>query len=403
MTNKELWLWITASYGPANKRKWEVMSGYSSIEEFYSDFVRGNIITLTSEEKARMKGVTEQKVRQIAHYCEVKGINIYCYDDDDFPQRFRDLFNPPSVLFVLGDIKGIDESVIVSFCGSREISEYSQSFEKSVVADLARAGVLIASGIQVGADMEASVEAVNRNAKSYAILGCGLEYEYPKGSGELVRKIAKNGAVISEYFPNHKPRRKDFHYRNRLLAAIGLGVVVVQASAKSGSLSIAEFALTEGKDIFAFSPSDVFSENYRGNIMLLRDGALPVFDANDILNEYKNNYSHKLTFSKSFTDSYSMDKRKPFERGRGRNKAAKNTNDKNIDQTAKQEVEEKEIDLSGLSDYGKQIVDALKNKTLLVDEISEVTKIDLMTLNLELTELEISGVVKALPGGRYSL
>ena len=208
MTNKELWLWITASFGPANKRKWEVMLGYESIESFYSDFLRGNIKALTDDEKSRMMSVTEHKIKQIVYYCNAKGINIYCYDDDEFPQRLKDIFNPPSVLFVLGDISDIDSSVIVSFCGARDLTEYSEKFEKSVVGDLVKSGVLIASGIQVGADMTSSIEAYNRGAKSYAVLGCGLEYEYPKGSRDLVNKIAKNGAVISEYFPNHKPRTK---------------------------------------------------------------------------------------------------------------------------------------------------------------------------------------------------
>ncbi len=399
MTNKELWLWITASFGPANKRKWEVMSGFDSIESFYSAFLRGNIRSLTNDEKSRMKGVTEQKVKQIVYYCETKGINIYCYDDDEFPQRFKDIFNPPSVLFVLGDISGIDDSVIVSFCGARELTEYSLMFEKSVVSDLVKSGVLIASGIQIGADMEASFEAINRGAKSYAVLGYGHEYEYPKGSRDIVKKIAKNGAVISEYFPNHKPRTKDFHFRNRLLAALGLGVVIVQASAKSGSLSIAEFALNQGKDIFAFSPNNVFDPCYEGNIRLLRDGALPVFSAQDILNEYKNNYSHRLTFSKRFTDSFTLDKRNPFEKARS--KKTKDINNNSSDE--KVLISEPAADFSDLNESGKQIVELLKNKTLLVDEISEATGIDVMSLNLELTELEISGVVKALPGGRYSL
>lgn len=399
MTNKELWLWITASFGPANKRKWEVMLGYESIESFYSDFLRGNIKALTDDEKSRMKSVTEHKIKQIVYYCNAKGINIYCYDDDEFPQRFKDIFNPPSVLFVLGDISDIDSSVIVSFCGARDLTEYSEKFEKSVVGDLVKSGVLIASGIQVGADMTASFEAYNRGAKNYAVLGCGLEYEYPKGSRDLVNKIAKNGAVISEYFPNHKPRTKDFHFRNRLIAALGLGVVIVQASAKSGSLSIAEFALNQGKDIFVFSPGNVFDPCYEGNIRLLRDGALPVFSARDILNEYKNNYSHRLTFSKRFTDSISSSEINPFERAR----VKKNNKNGKLTSESKVVITEPDVDYSDLSESSKLIVESLKNKTLLIDEISEITGIDIMSLNLELTELEISGIVKALPGGRYSI
>ena len=125
-----------------------------------------------------------------------------------------------------------------------------------------------------------------------------------------------------------------------------------------------------------------------------------MFGAKDILNEYKNNYSHRLTFSKRFTDSFELDKRNPFERARS-NKKKDNRNNKSSDEKAFSV--EPTVDFSDISESGKQIVESLKSKTLLADEISDITGIDIMSLNLELTELEILGVVKALPGGRYSL
>ena len=131
----------------------------------------------------------------------------------------------------------------------------------------------------------------------------------------------------------------------------------------------------------------------------MRDGALPVFSARDILNEYKNNYSHRLTFSKRFTDSIPLSEISPFERAR----VKKNKKNDKISSENKVVINKPDVDYSDLSESSKLVVESLKNKTLLIDEISEITDIDIMSLNLELTELEISGIVKALPGGRYSI
>lgn len=398
MTDRELWIWITAAFGPSNTRKWEVMTGFSEISEFYTAFMRGNVKGLSKEESDRMRSITRDKISDIMNYCSSKGINIYCYDDEEFPKRLRDIYNPPSVLFCYGRLQGIDSEVLLSVAGARELTEYSLKAEKEIVSDLVKSGVVIVSGIQVGADREASMEAINRRAKTYAVLGCGLEYEYPKGSKELYRKISENGAVITEYFPNHKPRTRDFHYRNRLISALSLGTFIIQATPKSGSLSIAEFALHQGKDIFTLSPHDIFEDTYKGNIMLLRDGAIPVFEAQDILNEYKNNYSHRLTFSKRFTDEYSLSKKKPFEKDRTKVKAAPSANS-----LRENKENEPKHEFSDLGETAVKIINLIKSGTDSVDDIANSLGEDVSAVTLELTELEIMGAVISLPGRRYKL
>lgn len=398
MNSKQLWIWLTVCFGPANKRKWEVLSGYESIDEFYRSFMRGNVLNLTADEKKRMKNTDADKIIQIENYCNAKGINIYCYDDDEFPQRLREIFNPPSILFVKGDILSLDSEVLVTVAGARELSDYSRSVEENIVHGLCDAGIQIVSGVQIGADQEASLAAIEHGAKSYAVLGFGMEYEYPKGSTELLDKIAQNGAVISEYFPNHKPRTKDFHFRNRILAALSLGVLIVQASASSGSLSIAEFALNQGKDIFVIPPHDINDNAYKGNIRLFRDGAIPVFSELDILNEYKNNYSHRLNFSASYEREFEPPATTKISNKKQTNKANKTDPDSVV-----KTVKETQTDLSGVSDVGIKILDVLKSGVSTADELADKLSVDVLDLALELTELEISGIIKALPGRRYSL
>ena len=119
--------------------------------------------------------------------------------------------------------------------------------------------------------------------RTVAVLGCGIDYDYPRGSGELKNIIISNGAVISEYPPLESPDRDYFTIRNRLIAGLAKAVLVVQGGVKSGSLNTASHAISQGKDVFAIPPADIFDPEYEGQSVLIRDGAIPVFDPHDIL------------------------------------------------------------------------------------------------------------------------
>ncbi len=419
--NLKYWIWLTIAFGPANPRKWEVLKGYNSIVDFYEDVSNGRLPQgLLSREKDSVKSASMFTAEQTIAYCEQKGINIYCYEDEDYPQMLKEISNPPSILFSLGDLSFLNERVIISVVGARDASAYSLNAEKVLLKSILRKGIRFASGFAVGVDSLANEVSIEENEKSAAVLACGLEYDYPAGTKSLKMSIGKCGAVISEYFPNHKPRSKDFVARNRLLAGISMGVFVIEASERSGALSTASIALNQGKDIFTIVPHNIFDKRYFGQVNLLKDGAVPVFTSEDISNEYISNFSHKLNFIPNNAELISIERK--FKNSDSRESSTSSSKQKStgsrsvremnseLDQLANETDEGKTlsitatyVDTSDLSEIQKRIYDELSFGAMHVDQLCEKLSLDISTLFVELTELELLGIVKSLSGKRYML
>lgn len=421
--NLKYWIWLTIAFGPANPRKWEVLQGYNSIADFYNEAVNGRFPQgLLDKEINSIKSASMFTAEQTIAYCEKKGINIYCYEDEAFPNMLREISNPPSVLFSLGDISFINEKVIIAVVGARDASPYSLNAEKILLSSMLEKGIRFASGFAVGVDSLANEVSLEANEKSAAVLACGLEYDYPEGTTSLKLSVGKCGAVISEYFPNHKPRSKDFVARNRILAGLSMGVFVVEASQKSGALSSASMALNQGKDIFTIVPHNIFDSRYFGQRDLLKDGAVPVFSSEDISNEYISNFSHRLNFVPNDSQFVSI------ERNYKSNRSAKTIGEKRISKQNKNssnsitEFDDKRgkltneaddsrtlsitasyVDTSDLSEIQKRIYDELSGGVMHADQLCEKLSLDISVLLVELTELELLGVIKSLSGKRYML
>lgn len=411
-----LWLWLNEIFGTANSRKWTATSRFDSIEECYDAISHGDCHGLTYEETVKSQAVTLDDLRKHVEYCARNDINIYCYESEGFPQRLRDIFNPPAVIYAkhkLQSLDFLDDNVTVAVVGARNADSYYLKATEEISGQLAAAGVTVASGFALGVDSAAHKAAVANGGKTIAVLGSGINYDYPKGKSEFKDEIVNSGGVImSEFPPDHHPMYNDFKARNRILSGISLGVLVTQASMTSGSLNTVSHAVSQGKDIFCIPPRDIFDEKYMGVSGLIRDGAISVFDARDILCEYSESYSHKISYAKSIQyykikseDSVyfatGSDTNKSSVKSRAR-KAVSN-NEKSAEEISKPKITIREVSTEGLSENQIKIVEALKGKQLLADEISLVTDIDVVDLFGELTELEIMNKVKSLPGNRYSL
>lgn len=421
--NLKYWIWLTIAFGPANPRKWEVLEGYNSVAAFYNDVIQGKLPQgLLTKEINAIKSASMFTAEQTIAYCEQKGINIYCYEDEDFPQMLREISNPPSILFSLGDLSFINEKVIIAVVGARDASAYSLNAEKVLLSSVLKKGIRFASGFAVGVDSLANEISLEANEKSAAVLACGIEYDYPEGTTSLKLSVGKCGAVISEYFPNHKPRSKDFVARNRLLAGMSMGVFVVEASQRSGALSSASMALSQGKDIFTIVPHNIFDKRYFGQRDLLKDGAIPVFSCDDIANEYINNFSHRLNFIPNDSEFISIERnfkssgstKRNYSNGISKlsNKSSKPVReiDSELNQLTNETDDSKTlsitatyVDTSDLSEIQKRIYNELSGGIMHVDQLCEKLSLDISLLFAELTELELLGIVKSLSGKRYML
>lgn len=212
------------------------------------------------------------------------GISAVCIESDDYPKPLKQIYNPPRLLFFRG--KSIGElGTAIAVVGSRRATAYGKAMAESISEGLSRAGVTVVSGLACGVDTSAHLGALRGSGGTTAVLGSGLDVVYPRENWRLLQRIAANGWVISEYPPGTPPRRHHFPARNRIIAGLSVGVVVVEAAEKSGALITADFALEQGKDVFAV-PGSARSALSRGTNSLLKQGAFLAENAADILDVF---------------------------------------------------------------------------------------------------------------------
>ncbi len=223
-------------------------------------------------------------VHNLAASWEKKGIGVVCAADGEFPGRLRKIFDPPAVLYYRGRLPREDE-LLIAVVGARKASAYGRNAAAMLAAGLAEAGVGVVSGAARGVDSAAHQGALDGGGYTVAVLGCGVDVTYPPENGKLLDSIAEHGAIISEYWPGTSPQAQFFPVRNRIISGLARGVVVVEAAARSGSLITADWALEQGRDVFAV-PGSIFSDTSGGANRLLKQGAKPVTKAADILEEY---------------------------------------------------------------------------------------------------------------------
>jgi DNA processing protein len=208
------------------------------------------------------------------------GFRIVTRVQPDYPTRFWHLPDPPGVIWVMGEWPLPEEAVAI--VGSRQASPYGERHARRLGGEFAEAGVLVVSGAAAGIDRAAHEGALEKGVTA-AVLGCGLGHVYPSSHRALYRKILQKGALISEFPPGTPPQPGYFPMRNRLIAALVYGVLVVEARKRSGSLITADLALELGREVFAV-PGPAGEPGSEGPHMLLRSGAALAESAADVLN-----------------------------------------------------------------------------------------------------------------------
>lgn len=413
LNNDEIlyWAWLTIAFGPANERKWAVSARFDSVTDFYDAVHNGFSEGMTADEVKHLRSASLKQAQGLLNKCAEHGINVCGYSDENYPKSLKEIYDPPSLLFSYGDIGFLNESATIGVVGARKITDYSHNVTDSLCRNLAQSGIVIVSGFAMGVDSAAHNAAIEAGGKTVAVLGSGLEYDYPRGSAELKKLISEHGAVISEYYPTSAGNHLSFKARNRILSGLSKGVLVVQASKTSGSLNTASYAVQQGKDLYVVPPHDIFSPEYAGAAQLIRDGAISVFSHCDILYEYYSDYPHKISFTKdpdAFVDRsgtsmfFAADipienKSEPAKRAHSNDGAKKDTVAENKAEKAKQ------IDMSALNEIQKKIIGELEKAPTAADELADKLDIDVSELFTELTALEIEGHVNSLAGSRYEL
>ncbi|MCO5388660.1 MAG: DNA-processing protein DprA [Desulfosporosinus sp.] len=296
-----------------------------------------------------------------------QGILIITPNEPEYPCLLAELSDAPPLLYYRGQLRGNMESLAI--VGSRKATAYGKAVAKMFARDAASKGIVIASGLARGIDTAAHQGTLEAEGITWAFLGCGLDQIYPQENKRLAEEILKKGALISEFAPGSLPIAAHFPARNRLISGCSRGVVVVEAAERSGALITVDFALEQGREVFAV-PGPIFSEVSRGTHHLIRQGAKIVEGIEDICNELPawSSYAGQITLFKG---------------------------------ALPQGVESSDA-VESISEH-ETILRQLSDVPLHIDRITMNSPLTVSAISLALLELQLAGKVTQLPGQHYVL
>ncbi len=228
---------------------------------------------------------TKERAKQELELVHKYGVKIITFLDESYPQNLKSIYDAPAMLYVKGNFVETDH-FSVAVVGSRHATHYGQNAAEALCCSLVSHGLTIVSGMARGIDTAAHVGALSAKGRTIAVLGSGLDVIYPEENRNLYRKIGENGAVVSEYPFGTPPEPRNFPIRNRIISGLALGTVIVEATQKSGSLITANFALEQGREVFAV-PGSINSLRSSGTHKLIKQGAKLVECAEDIVEELR--------------------------------------------------------------------------------------------------------------------
>lgn len=210
------------------------------------------------------------------------GVTLLTWEHPSYPERLRHIYAPPPLLYARGTL--LPNEPAVAIVGTRQATPYGREVARRLAQELARNGVTVVSGLALGIDTEAHQGALAGGGRTIAVLACGVEQPYPLRNRELAARIIDHGALVSDYPPGTAPEPRNFPPRNRIISGLSLGVVVVEAGARSGALITCDFAAEQGRDVLAV-PGSILSPASRGCHDLLAQGARLVRGVEDVLDE----------------------------------------------------------------------------------------------------------------------
>lgn len=319
---------------------------------------------LTKLAESIQKAKTKIQVGKIQEQCTKNGVRILSFDDPHYPKLLQEIHNPPLILYVKGTLIPEDE-IAIAMVGSRHATPYGIRVARRIAYELSGAGVTVVSGLARGIDAYAHRGALEGRGRTLAVLGCGIDIIYPKENLELYQKISENGAILSEYPIGTEPMAYHFPVRNRIIAGLSHGVLVVEAGHRSGSLITATFATEAGREIYVV-PGQIDSMASFGTNALIQQGAKVITSSQDILEDLEPILSSYLKKETVFQSE----------------NVVKAENDEENDQ-----------DKKFLSRMGKSF--------FTLDDAKSKSNFDYSELNYFLMNLELKGKIRKRTGGTY--
>lgn len=352
------------------------------------------------------ENISLSNAERVIEDCVNQNIEILPITHSAYPKRLKAIFNPPRILYIKGKLPEFDNTAI-TMVGCRHPSTYGIIMSEAISYDLSFCGIIVVSGMAMGIDKHSHIGAINADGITVAVLPRGLDEPYPKQNEFIYEFIQQKGAVISELPPGIGVTPSVFESRNRIMAGLSQGVVVIEARNRSGTQYTVRHALENGRDVFALMGS-VNSKNSDYPNRLICEGAIPIRDAEDILSHYINEvtYAKLKETLKNKRFHPKLEESKIITPINPNNKKPKKVDDKNQknfqNENLKCDSESKNYET--LSSHEKTVVKFLAaHDKLHIDFISRESGIEITNLNGIIFSLLIKGIIKQNAGNSYSL
>lgn len=404
------WIWLTQRKGLGPRRIVALLRYFGTVEAVYlaSEVEYAQVEELDRSCIAPLMEKDLSDAERVLEQCYRKRVNLLTIQDAGYPQRLKNIPDPPALLYYRGRVPAVDEEPTVAVVGTRKCSPYGLLCAKRFGFHLAGCGCTVVSGGARGIDTMALRGALSAARPVIAVLGCGVDVTYPPENESLFRDIEANGWLVSEYPPSSPPEGRNFPVRNRIISGLSLGVLVVEAGERSGALITAGLALEQGRDVFAI-PGNIDVAGNKGTNSLLKEGAIVADCGWDVAREYAPLFPDKIRNFRSSRQLTVTAAETEAAQAFAQAEVASPT-------VGKQPPEKKSVDnpapatyidiqelLAGLNDEEQQIVQLLREGAVHVDEIIARSGKPAPMVLSTLTMLEVKHCIKRHPGKYFSL
>ena len=397
------WVWLASLEGLRPREKTAVLKAYGDPERaFFAP--KGDFSRVEGLRESACEALEERDLREanrILGACEEQNLRVIPLGDALYPERLKQIYAPPPVLYAKGRLRDIDEEAAVAVVGTRGATPYGLSVARDLAGGIVRCGGVVLSGLGSGIDGEAAKAALEAGGYCVGVLGTS----HQEAGGWLARQVGDYGLLLSEYAPGTVSQRYFFRERNRITAGLAVAAVVVEAPEKSGALLFAEEALELGREVFAV-PGAVDAVNSVGAIRLIKDGAAPVTCAWDVLRDFVPLFPAKLHEDRGGARKpllrQAEEKQRSEELPR-EERRTETTEQKAVDSAARQDYIDWKEQLKGLSADQLAIISAIEKDATHIDDIVETTGLGAGKVLAQLTVLEIKGYIRREAGRRVAL
>lgn len=396
----EYWLWLAHRPNLGDHQKVLLLQAFGTPGEVYhADPAEFQYFSgITPRGKSALADKNLDPFQAALKYCRQEGIRILTYSDAQYPDRLKNIYDPPLVLYYKGTFPRFDGVPVISIVGTRRCTAYGCSVAEKLGAEISACGGMVVSGLAVGIDAAAMQGALHAGFPTVGVLGTGVDVIFPSENRELFQQVERYGCLLSEFLPKTVGFRWNFPRRNRLISGLSIATVVVEAPERSGALNTARQALNQGRDVYAV-PGNIDLPTFAGSNQLIREGAAPVTGGWSILEEYVSLFPDKIRRAEqSASPAPAVHRPAPAPVRRPKSAPPK----KGIDNPSATPYIDRKPAPPALSPEEGAIVAALGGREMRVDDLIAQTGIPSGTLLRHLTMLELKKAIVRLPGNRIA-